>query len=268
MRNQNIELLRIFAAFGIVLFHSGATGAELGYSGLIAFTAISCFFASGDAVKLTKRVLIPWAFWSLFYVCWRFIGNGEIFHEGLSPLQSIAYGTHLWYLPFIFVSVLSVSKLKTDRLPYWCAALAFLFLCASPWWRAFQMEFEPPIAQWLHALPAVFIGVACRSKLGAILVGFGLIISAMWQVGGVSLPYFVGGWAFIAAILLPRVNWDFGSVSASMLGVYLVHIAALGVFNRITEPETFLTAVLAFVASFAGVWVVRKYVFLSRWFLG
>lgn len=95
-----------------------------------------------------------------------------------------------------------------------------------------------------------------------------LCICCFWQENGESLPYAVGGGAAIAAILLPRVRWNVEQVSSCMPGVYLVHIAVLGVFNRIIGPGTFLTTALAFPGSFAGVWLVRRFVPAGRLVLG
>jgi hypothetical protein len=267
-RNQNIELARIFAAFGIVLFHSGASGAELGYSGLIAFTALSTYFASGNFGKLAKRILIPWVFWSVFYLGWRYAADGDPFHLGMNPFQSILYGTHLWYLPFIFVVILVAGSIRSPLLPLASGVVAFALLAAAPFWRDLQLQLAPPLAQWLHALPAAFLGIACRSRYGMALAAAGLVIGTMWQIAGVSLPYAVGGGVVIAAILLPRIRWNVEAISSCMFGVYLVHIAALGIFNRISGQATLATALLAFLASLIGVLVVRRMIPPSRWVLG
>ncbi|WP_252257619.1 hypothetical protein [Erythrobacter aurantius] len=267
-RNQNIELVRIASALGIVLFHSGAPGAAIGYSGLIAFTALSTYFANSDATKLAKRVLVPWLFWSIFYFAWRFAADGNPFHDGLTPLQSALYGTHLWFLPFIFVVNVVVSKLRSEHLPLVCSLLAFAFLAATPWWREIQLSFDPPLIQFLHAIPAALLGIAFRTRAGIAISALGLGVCMFWQIGGVSLPYALGGGAVMAAILLPRISLNVENVSACMLGVYLVHIAALGVFNRISGPETIITASGAFLASLVGVWLTRKFMPLSRSVLG
>lgn len=263
-RNQNIELVRIAAAFGIVLFHSGASFSSWGYSGLVAFTAISTYFANSSAGKLTRRILLPWVFWTIFYMAWRFAADGDLFHDDLSPIQSILYGTHLWFLPFIFIANLTVSRLRSDHLPLISALIGFCFLAATPWWRELQLSFDPPVAQFLHALPAVLIGVAFRTKTGMVISALGLVVCAAWQVPGVSLPYALGGGALLGAIVLPHLRWNVESLSTRMFGVYLVHIAALGVFNRITGPETLTTATAAFLASIIGVWIVSRYLPISR----
>lgn len=268
LRNQNIEVVRIAAAFGIVVFHSGATGAELGYSGLVAFTMLGTYFAGGSAQKLALRMMVPWAFWSFFYLGWRFAADGSPFHEGLSPLASVMYGTHLWFLPFIFIANLTVATVGWRHFPTACAISAFALMAATPWWKEIQMATEPPVAQYLYALPAALIGVALRDKIGIAVSASGLIVCLVWAVPGVSLPYSVGGGVVIAALLAPRLRWNVEWASECMLGVYLVHIAALGVFNRLLVPGDLITAAAAFVAAFLGVWLVRKYAPPTKLVLG
>jgi hypothetical protein len=267
-RNQNIEIVRIIAAFGIVLFHSRATGSDLGYSGLVAFTILSTFFAGTGTAKLAKRVLVPWVFWSVFYAGWRFAADGSMFHAGLTPLESILFGTHLWFLPFIFVINAALGQIKSRHLPLICAIAGSALLAATPWWRDFQLQFNPPVVQYLHALPAALIGVALRTKASLAISCAGVAVCLAWQIPGVSLPYALGGLIVIVALLVPKVQFNVESVSACMFGVYLVHIAALGVFNRITGPATLLTVCMAFFGSLIGVWLARKYVPATRTVLG
>ncbi len=267
-RNQNVEIARILAAFGIVWFHSGAPYAAVGYSGLVTFIALSTFFASAGPAKLARRVLVPWLFWTVFYLGWRFAADGNPFIEGLGPLASILYGAHLWFLPFIFVVNVAVGGLASRHLPLACALLALVMLAAVPWWRDWQLTLGPPLAQFVHALPAALIGVALRTRAGTAIAVLALAVGFYWQEGGVSYPYAIGGGLAVAAVLLPRLPWKVEAVSSCMFGVYLVHIAALGIFNRISGPQTMLTVVLAFLASLVGVWVLRRYLPASRVVLG
>lgn len=267
-RNQNVEIVRILAAFGIVWFHSGAPWAAVGYSGLITFTALATYFASAGSAKLARRILVPWLFWTVFYLGWRFAADGDPFIEGLSPVTSIFYGAHLWFLPFIFAVNLAVGSIASRHLPLACALVALLMLATVPWWREWQLSLGPPFGQFVHALPAAMIGVALRTRAGIAVAVLALAVGFYWQAGGVSYPYAIGGGLAVAAVLLPRLRWNVESVSSCMFGVYLVHIAALGVFNRISGPQTLLTVVLAFLAALAGVWLMRRYLPPSRIVLG
>ncbi|PLK25102.1 hypothetical protein C0V72_02040 [Porphyrobacter sp. TH134] len=268
MRNQNIEVVRIIAAFGIVLVHSGATGAQIGYSGLVAFTMLATYFAGSDPAKLARRVLVPWAFWSMFYLAWRFAADGSPFHQGLSPVASVLYGTHLWFLPFIFAVNLALTFVTARWLPAVCAVVAFILLAGSPWWRELQLATEPPVTQFLHAIPAALLGVAFRQRIGMVIGALGLFACLLWDLPGVSLPYVVGGGAVFAALMLPHFPKSVEWASSCMFGVYLVHIAALGVFNRIFGQGELITAIVAFFASFAGVLIARHVAPWSRKILG
>lgn len=268
LRNQNIEAVRIAAAFGIVLFHSGAPGAQVGYSGLVAFTILATYFANGGPRKLAMRVMIPWVFWSIFYVGWRYAAHGRLFHEGLSPFASIMYGTHLWFLPFIFIANLVVSSVGWRHLPVACALASLVLLAAAPWSREVQTSAGSPVAQYLQALPAALIGVALRQRMGVAISAMGLAACLFWNVPGMSLPYAVGGSAVIAAMHLPRLNWKVEAVSSCMFGVYLVHIAVLGACNQLLVPREPSTAAAAFVAALLGVWLVRRLLPQARLVLG
>lgn len=93
-RNQNLELVRIAAAFGIVLFHSQANGAAIGYSGLIAFVILSAMFARpASPTALAKGILLPWAFWSIAYGVVNLALRGYVFRPDLTPIGAVLYGT-------------------------------------------------------------------------------------------------------------------------------------------------------------------------------
>ncbi len=266
-RNQSIELIRIAAAFGIVLFHSGASGAEFGYAGLIAFTMLATYFGGSNG-KLGRRLLVPWAFWSVFYIGWRMLADGTPLVEGLGPIASLLYGTHLWFLPFICVAILASRQLKTGIRPAICGVVALAFCLAAPWWSEAVLSTQPPIAQWIHALPAALLGVAITSRAGRIIASASLLACAFWNVAGITIPYVLGGIAVLLATGLSTTRWKVEGVSSCMLGVYLVHIAALGIMNRILEPQTIATAMAAFIASVAGVWLARRHVPVTRLVLG
>jgi hypothetical protein len=257
-RNQNLEIVRIASAFGIVLFHAGAPSAEIGYSGLIAFTVLATYFAKFRPAKLASRILLPWAFWSVAYIAFRFVLEGRLFPENMDPIISILYGTHLWFLPFIFVAILFVSAVEVRWLPEICALAALVLLAATPWWRDFQLSFGPPFAQYFHALAAALIGVGIRTKWGRITSAVGLAICYFWGVEGVSVPYALGGGIVIAALSLPDIKIDVQKVSSNMMGVYLVHGAALLVTFRLFGYGSELAAIAAFVGSLAGVWIARR----------
>lgn len=72
-KRQDIEIIRIICAFGIVWFHTSEIGKDIAYSALSIFIIISMYFSSKTTLKnitilnRAKRLLIPWMFWFLFY---------------------------------------------------------------------------------------------------------------------------------------------------------------------------------------------------------
>lgn len=266
-RNQNIEILRIIAAFGIVVFHAAAPGAQIGYAGLIAFVALAVMFeAQTETDKsvrtLAVRLLVPWVFWTAIYIAFRMAVLGTPELKGMSLVQSVLYGGHLWFLPFIFVAVLITGRMRKligrDKLAIGSAVVVTALLAVAPWWRDLTTSATPPVAQWLHALPAVFIGPALIRKDTTALALAGVVLCAIWQIPGVSIPYAVGVAGIAAALWLPQVRWNVRPVSDAMFGVYLVHILALGVASHLVGGGTLMAAGLAFIASTAGVMILRS----------
>ena len=72
----------------------------------------------------------------------------------------------------------------------------------------------------------------------------------------------------IAGLLLPSLPTNVEELSGCMFGVYLVHIAALGVFNRVTGPDSFVTPVLVFILASLWVWLARKTIPVTLQILG
>lgn len=264
MRNQNIELLRTISAFGIVVFHAGAPGAEIGYAGLIAFTMLTTMFeADSPHVRsvgsLAQRLLLPWTFWSVIYIAVRWIASGRPFHDGMNPIQSLFYGGHLWFLPFAFVAITLVGCLKRSRVqlaPLAAAVAAVLLLLAEP---LRNVTNTAPIAQWLHIGPAVFLGVAATSIAPAGVVMFVVIYTFTRQISDVSIPYMLGFLSVIIAKYSPRICINVEPISRCMFGVYLVHPLALSVANRIVGKGNWTTVTLAFLGSLVFVSVARRF---------
>ena len=69
-RNATLDYARLLAAFGIVLFHSGAPGAWVGLAALPFFLMVLIILAVPSAVRSSpgnyarsraNRLLVPWA---------------------------------------------------------------------------------------------------------------------------------------------------------------------------------------------------------------
>lgn len=265
VRNQTLELLRIVAAFGIVLFHARAPLADFGYSGLVVFVALSAYFAGERRKGFAQKILVPWLFWMAIYGITNFAFRGSALPDTALPLAILA-GTspHLWYLPFIFVVTWAIWLIKPH--PIAGFAMAILLLTTSPWWR--EAGLEPPVAQWMQALAAVGIGLALRAPSGKFLVAAVLLVAAMVQTQGISTPYMLGSALLLVAVAAPQMRWSVQPLAECMYGVYLVHVLALGLFNRITGEGTMATVALAFLASCVGVYAARRFIPQSRVVLG
>lgn len=248
-----------------MVYHAGAPGPEYGYSGLVVFLALSAFFVRRKPVSLVRRILVPWGFWLIVYGAFKAVAGNPIFLD-IDPLSAVLAGTslHLWYLPFIFLA--SWAIWLTRATPLAGALIAAAMLLSSPWWR--DLGIMAPYAQWLQALPAIGIGLALRGRVSMAIAVAAVAICFALQVKGMSIPYLVGTAALLAAMRLPRLQLNVEPLSSCMYGVYLVHILALVVFNRITGEGQFLTAVLAFAFSCAGVWIARRFVPATRLVLG
>lgn len=286
-RNQNLELVRIISAFGIVQFHAGAPGAEVGFSGLIAFVSMALYFSasSGNIPRTTFRqitsLLRPWAFWWMAYGGLNLVVRGYFIAPDLSWLSGILYGTsqHLWYLPFIFAALLVVEQTRSKFSPrlqtalYGSAGIGMLVLAGI--WREPSLALPLPLPQFVHALPAVFLGAAIGFGTGANARGLVAticvlaILAALWvQLPGLTLPYAVGVGGFFLALKLPPLKYDLEPISRCMFGVYLTHVIWLSIFNRITGEHQIVTVIAAFVAATASVWLARRVVPLSRTVIG
>lgn len=259
-RNQNLELVRIFAAFGIVLFHSQAPGAAVGYGGLIAFVILSAMFARPASPEaLAKGIMLPWLFWYLAYGAVNLILRGYFASPDLTLAGKVLYGTgvHLWYLPFIFVVCLIVGRIRGLAAEWIAALMVLLLLLVAPWWREFTFSGEPPIPQYLHVMPAVLIGLAFRSNYAALAALVALAAALVWQVPGMSISYAIGGLAVFLALLIKEMKWNVQPIADCMFGVYLLHPLALTVTNYTIGRFSVLGAVVAFLLALGFTYVAR-----------
>lgn len=251
---SDIELLRVISAFGIVWFHSEFEhGKSIAYAGLIFFIVLSVYLCMisrrttllGDRAK---RLLIPWFLWYGIYGFASWIWSGKIFNETPTTLSAIlsSPSIHLWYLPFIFIALLVLDWAKkrgTSIALFATSIVAFIvWVPISDQLRA--MQFAPPLAQYIHAIPALLVGVmlgTVRSVslkhiqtlgLFCLLAIYGLTIAP----ASFGLSYTIGVAASLVLIsersLLPQANWliDLGKYQ---FGIYLVHVLILSAIQKV-----------------------------------
>ena len=292
-RNPWIEGLRVLSICGVIAFHARVPGMELAYAGLVAFVILApyvdCHYnehRQRSLASLAKAFLVPWLFWMIAYGALNLLGHRPLFPGAGGPVASVLAGTriHLWFLPFMFVVIAALNALKRFGLRRVAAvpalALACLALVSFPLWHDQIDEAIAPYRQWLHAMPAVFVGIALgllppeagRRRLWIALILLSLIPPVVANLGGVSTPYGVGVALVLLAISLkpPR---DFSGrvlreISSCTLGVYLVHMAFLRSSEVLFGKGSYLSAISAAIASFLIVWSLRKFVPRSRLVLG
>lgn len=267
-----IEVFRIFSAFGIVWFHSGLhTGRQFAYGGLIYFIIISIFFTlkSKNPQRLSKRfkkLILPFILWTLFYGFINFLFNRTIFPDGFEGISIILTTTsiHLWYLPFVFILliILDCFKLYFSRISliYLFGVSAIILLYISPIWR--NIDFIIPFAQYAHALPAAFIGIFISSKIHTklwFLIMFGIVTSLFRNFHDIGITYISG--------LLPCIFLFVGheikkpdsiifKISSATFGVYLLHPFILNVLKHI-GVEYFWLPIFAFFISLAIILIAK-----------
>ena len=273
-----IEIFRLVSVFGIVWFHSGIShGTEIAYSGLIFFIITSVYFAVKSQRQHTildraKRLLVPCFIWAIFYGAVMIKMNGFLFYKDFGLLRSILMtpSIHLWYLPFMFFVLVTIDSVRSVFNKAWFSYIigisAIILISLSPLRREF--EIVKPYGQYVHALPAVLIGIFLgtynKSTIWKIILA-GILISIITmtvrQEPGIGITYLTG---IIPCYFLFR-SWAITSkqsmilsASSATFGVYLIHVFVILVLDSFDVKEYWL-ATLAFILSLAIIMVFRKF---------
>ncbi|MCU6497414.1 acyltransferase [Rugamonas sp. A1-17] len=280
-RRQEIELLRILSAFGIVWYHTATVGRDIAYSGLIAFLIISMYFsarAGGSSKTMQERartLLVPWLIWFVFYGFLNVVSNRPYLALDHGIIAGFLAGTsiHLWYLPFIFLAIVFFDRIKEhideQTLSYVCIFLAAAILVLNRFWRDQSLAFNYPYAQYAHALDGVLMGVFfanCSALPRALRTAFiSIVLAACFifalPVPGVGIPYLIGI-TVAAIILLPKwdleFDFDIKWISECTLGIYLSHIFWLKVIKKVANINDLVLPFLVFAISALTVWAFKK----------
>lgn len=286
-RRQDIEWLRVAACLGIVWYHAHAPGDELALAGLIVFVVMSVVLARTGRVPLgaslrerAQRLLLPWAFWWAVYgAAGLATGHAPTADAlGWPALLLAGPSIHLWYLPFIFVTLMVldlvwpasseqvVRGLGLAGAAMCSGALALLALAILN-----VRDFVYPFAQYLQVLPAVMAAVFMRSwpslQASARVQGVGLLTSAMLvlachPVAGIGWPYLIG-LPLCLLVLRPGAHWPVPwpatRLAGATLGIYLVHPLVLMVFAKLGFSVRQPLVVLAvFATAWAGVALAHR----------
>jgi peptidoglycan/LPS O-acetylase OafA/YrhL len=261
-RNGTLDHARLVAALGIVLFHSGAPGAAVGYAALPFFVMLLLVLAwpaaatrgfAAFAGGRARRLLVPWLCWSALYAALKLAEAALAGRPAASEFAPWMWLTgpaiHLWFLPFAFAACLAAAPLArlagpaAGRLPF-APALAVLALAALALLGLAQTAGRPvPVAQWAFAAPAVPLGLAFalaaaappphRRRRIAAAGGAGLALAAAALLLGwtaATPQYLLAAPALAACLLRPAPATRRSRAAADLaLGVYLGHalVAAL-----------------------------------------
>ena len=282
-KKQNIELLRVLGAFGVVWFHAGSVGKDIAYSGLIVFLVLSLYLAAYSsagpkgALARAQRLLVPWLIWFMFYGAINFATHKPFFFPGKGIVLGILVGprTHLWFMPFLFTALIIFDRLKGRISPraigYSCAALSLLVFITAAGWRPWSLKLGPPIAQYLHAGNGIFLGIFLgyfRLLAGPKRVVFLVAILALTAylavraLPGVGIPYFLG--TSVSAIFLlsnppflQRINLTW--LSQCSFGIYLIHPFFLSLAEKIRFTSQAGVPIAVFTASALAIFLLRRF---------
>ena len=273
VKRADIEILRILSAFGIVYFHAADLHfRDIAYSGLIIFTIISVYLVDANkkynVTERISRLLLPYIFWAVLYGVLYYLANGRVFKLNYNFVQYLicSPSIHLWYLPFILMVTLIINKIKI-RVGSVSWFLSLIMLISSPFWRSLLVP--PPLAQYLHALPAVFVGLFYRDFytikkniriIQLVTIFFAIIYIVVINVSGVGVTYLVG--ITLSSVILIDKCPDFSSriiflASSSTFGIYLVHPLFL-YLSHMLKIEGVYSVYFAFLVSMVFVLFVKR----------
>lgn len=264
MPTASYDYARIVAAFGIVVFHAGSSGAAVGYAALPFFLMLIISLgwksaASADFPEYingrTRRLLTPWLVWSAVYGFLKLaevaVSDATLADEFVPYMLLTGPAIHLWFLPFAFAVCLFLWPLtRIAALPVGLAA----FIGALMLQGYNQGQHLPvPLAQWAYVAPAVCLGfcLAVISHSVAIICVFtGLSFVFGWTAGLLQITLAALSTIACQWIIVPQTSLSKKLAVASM-GVYLVHPLVFSVFQRTLpfEKDNFFTAILVAMVS-------------------
>lgn len=274
-----IEIFRILSMFGIVWFHSPGIhiGRDIAYGGLIFFVVVSVYFATISMrqhriFERIERLLIPYLLWAVFYAVIFFLTKGHIFPQNYTLFSMVLASPtiHLWFLPFIFLTLVIIDYIRPILSKEWFATMvgvsAILLIFLAPIWR--DINYISPLGQYAHAFPAILVGIFLgvmdkvrmkRVILAGILVSIAVMIYK--QQSGVGITYLVG---FIPCYFLfkgqtiSHKNALLLKISAATFGVYLSHIFVLMILSKIGFVGLPLP-IFAFLLSLLAVMIFKAF---------
>lgn len=282
LRNASFDYARLMAVIGIIWFHTHAPYGDIGYSGLSYFLMLLVFLAIPQinhlrparhrapaflryATARGKRLLVPWLAACLLYGALKLaeVSRGASWAEEFDTTMWLT-GTalHLWFLPFAFAICLMLWPLGrwADRLTravrlHLCMLFMCLALMALAVWQTATLQ--APVAQWVYALPAVFLGVSFVLSGATVLrmtavaaLFFCMALSANWTTGLLQLG--VATCVLITCHMIKLRPSALSHFAARIsLTLYLVHpaVGALALRAQIIPDNSTTMAVVVTLGS-------------------
>jgi peptidoglycan/LPS O-acetylase OafA/YrhL len=250
VRNRNIDVVRFFAALGIVFIHASKSPALDDWRNIARFAVPFYLFASfyyqsqslrrktnrtlGQyIVSRFRRLYLPFLAWSLIYFLARnakhFILHGD--NEAVRPTLGMLWKGdqyHLWFLPYllfwsIVLALIHWTFLRQNRAWRWpliavaiVAGFVFALAPMPAWDEMFPSETYAYIQFW-RSLPATFWGLAFAwfMTMGPVLYSVPPLLGALGIVLAVvtSLMQVTKG----AILLIPRGLSGLGCMLAALV---------------------------------------------------
>ena len=275
---QEIEILRLLCALGIVWLHAGVLGSHVGMAGSVVFAALSVYLSGTKKTVLQRgqRLLIPWVLWSLVYGAVAIAQSRPPLNFDNGVIAGILRGPayHLWYLPFIFTVLIILAPYKRKVSPQvqaWTGAVgALASLLTFRFWFPESESWDLPWSHYVRILPAAFFGLFL-SRAGKLSRWHGRSMMVLiWLAtltlpsAGIGLAYKVGFAVAIVALLWPPrfpIKVDARPWSRCTMGIYLLHPLLLMALIPYRDSLSVLMPMIAF----AGSAILVRLALLSPW---
>jgi peptidoglycan/LPS O-acetylase OafA/YrhL len=292
VRNGGLDYFRLLAAFGIVLFHSGAPGASIGYAGLPYFILMLPLFGlQTTSIKhfrsyiahRANRLLMPWLVWSGIYgglkVSEIVLTGADLSSEFQWWMLATGPALHLWFLPFAFTVSLffpafaslwsSANHLTQSAIS---ALLLLVTLLMLMWWNSVSAA-GPPFAQWAYAAPAVLMGLFISANWPvprrrpivtlACIMALGTAVFIVQADGSLQLA--IASLAILLCLYVPLPESAAAKLCAeTALTVYLVHPLVMSILQRGVHLESdslmlaFFTILFSFVVAVVQALLIKR----------
>lgn len=267
-RNGLVEVLRFVGAIGIVWFHAQMPGAWIGHAALDLFAILTVFFICGSSRSLSlqdivknraQKLLLVWLSWSAIYAMAKFV---DVFYFGKSfsdefNITMLLYGPtiHLWFLPAIFIfSVFSAVLIKiipNDLIIFLLVLGASLAIKFGE--TVFDYTTTPPFREWVHTIPAAFLGIALyvaqkkRAWLAISIAAYAILFGATLDIDVGKTIFALLVTILAMLIYIPSAKWD-RQLGGYSLTIYLVHPLIYAILNRFVPEIGPILIVFAVIA--------------------